>query len=443
MSDLTSQELDIARKYDLTPKVIPFLDRHLVYPIVESLRDLYDDKAIAQLTFDLFKDTNMTSFVKEQWKLINGSDNIPEEITAKEIKIDEIFNKLNTETKELLDILQSQEVQDHLKQDKAFNREYLEKSHGITEDKINALYEFGQFQYNRGDYVMASDLLSNFRVLSTNQELVISSTWGKLASDIIRLDWESSLKELSKLREVVDSRSFSNPLTQLHQRTWVIHWSLFPFFNNENGLEQLLDLFFSSSYLSTIQAASPWILRYLVAAVVSSENSNKNNLSNPIFQKRLKDLIRVVGQEQYEYRDPLTDFIKALYIDYDFNEANAKLNEASVILKTDFFLSNISDIFIENSRHLITEVYCRVHQKINLNEISKNLNLSRDEGEKWIANLIRETKMDAKINENEGTVILNHPVNSVYQQVIEKTKGLSFKANQILASALQKQDSVQ
>ncbi len=449
MSELGAAELEIARKYDLTKKVIPFLDRHLIYPILESLRseDLYDDKAITQLTFDLFKETNMISFVKEQWKTLNPNAQVPTELEEKEAKVDEIFNKLNNETKETLDILNLPEVQDHLKQDKQFNREYLEKNHGITESKINALYEFGQFQYNRGDYVMASDLLSNFRVLSTNTDLVISATWGKLASEIIRLEWDSSLKELAKLREVVDSKSFANTLTQLHHRTWIIHWSLFPFFNIENGLDQLLELFFSPSYLSAIQAASPWILRYLVAAVVASESTSSgkhfNNLSNPTFQNRLKDLIRVVGQEQYEYNDPLTDFIKALYIDYDFQEANAKLSEASVILRSDFFLINIADIFLENARHLISEVYCRVHQRINLDELSKSLNLTREEGEKWIASLIKETRMDAKIDESEGTVIMNHPSTSVYQQVIEKTKGLSFKANQILATALQKQDSVQ
>jgi len=450
MSELSASELETARKYDLTQKVIPFLDRHLIYPIFESLRaeDLYDDKTITQLTYDLFKETNMVGFVKEQWKTLNPNASIPKELEEKEAKIDEIFNKLDNETKETLSILNLPEVQDHLKQDKQYNREYLEKNHGITETKINALYEFGQFQYNRGDYVMASDLLSNFRVLSTNTDLVMSATWGKLASDIISLEWDSSLRELSKLKEVIDSRSFApSPLTQLHHRTWIIHWALFPFFNIENGSEQLLDLFFSSSYLSTIQAACPWVLRYLVAAVVASESSsstkNFNNLSNPTFQKRLKDIIRVVDQEQYEYNDPLTDFIKALYIDFDFQEANSKLNEASIILRSDFFLANIADIFLENARQLISEVYCRVHQRINLDELSKSLNLTREEGEKWIASLIKETKMDAKIDESQGTVIMNHPNNSVYQQVIEKTKGLSFKAGQILTTALQKQDNVQ
>lgn len=442
MSDLSASELETARQYDLVQKMIPFFDRHLVYPILESLGDIYDDKTITKLTFELFKETNMTNFLETQWKELDGGA-LPAEIVARKEQNEKEHTRLSTETKKVLDILSQQEVQDHLKQDKNLNQEYLLKNHDITEVDVDRLYEFGQFQYNSGDYGMASDLLSNFRALSTNSDKVLSATWGKLACEIIRTEWVSAMKELSKLREVVDSRSFAEPLTQLHHRTWIIHWSLFPFYNAENGLDALLDLFFSSSYMSTIQAACPWVLRYLVAAVVGSESSTKNNLSNPTFQKRLKDLIRVVGQEQYEYNDPLTDFIRALYIDFDFQEANAKLNESIVILKTDFFLSNVSEIFVKNARHLISEVYCRVHQKIDLNDLSKSLNLSREDGEKWIANLIKETKMDAKIDESQGTVVLNHPQSSVYQQVIEKTKGLSFKANQILANALQKQDNVQ
>lgn len=443
MTELTQEELAIAREYDLTSKVIPFLDRHLSYPILDSLRELYGDEAIDGSIFELFKDTNMIQFLQNQYIKIHGNDkNLPIELSKEqEEKITKKFNELKDSTSKILSILNQSEVQEHLKQDKVLNREYLSKEFEVTDEQINELYEFGQFQYNRGDYVFASDLLSNFRALSTNVDMCTNATWGKLASDIIRLEWDSAIKELKNLRDVVDSRSnFTNPLIQLHNKVWIIHWSLFPFFNNEDGLEQLLELFFSSSYLSTIQAASPWILRYLVVAVVCSESSsNKNNLSlNPNFQKRLKDLIKVVKQEEYEYRDPLTDFIKSLYIDYDFKEANLKLIEASNILKTDFFLTNLTETFLINSRHLISEVYCKVHQRINLNDISKSLNLNKEEGEKLIANLIKDTKMDAKIDESEGTVILNHPTTSVYQQVIEKTKGLSFKANQILVTALQK-----
>ncbi|GMM38161.1 hypothetical protein DASC09_055000 [Saccharomycopsis crataegensis] len=441
-SQLTAKELEIARKYDLTGKISQFLDRHLIYPLLESLDLLYNDQIVTRLVYDLLKDTNMTTFVKQQFEILNPGKPFPEELLAKETFVESELEKLDKETKETLNILSDKSVQDHLKQDKEYNTQYLEKEHGITQAKIKALYDFAQFQYNRGDYVMASDLLNNFRVLSTNVDAIVSATWGRLASEIISLQWDTALQELSKLREVVDSRSFNDPLMQLHNRTWIIHWSLFPFFNTENGLDQLCDLFFSSSYLSTIQASCPWISRYLVAAVVCLySSSRKSQSSSPAFQKRLKDLIRVVGQEQYEYNDPLTEFIKALYIEYDFELARDKLSEATAVIKTDFFLASGATNFAENARYLISEVYCRVHQRIELSQLSNYLDLSTEDGEKWIAKLIRDSKMNAKIDESEGTIIMNHPITSVYQEVIEKTKGLSFRSSQVLASVVQKQEN--
>ena len=62
-----------------------------------------------------------------------------------------------------------------------------------------------------------------------------------------------------------------------------------------------------------------------------------------------------------------------------------------------------------------------------IRDLSTRLGLNQDEGEKWIVNLIRDTRVDAKIDYKEGTVIMNHPPQSVYQQVIERTKGAFFR----------------
>ena len=82
--------------------------------------------------------------------------------------------------------------------------------------------------------------------------------------------------------------------------------------------------------------------------------------------------------------------------------------------------------------------------------------MSRDEGEKWIVNLIRETRMgaDAKIDLGKvrklSTVVsvllsvllllqnvieINRPPLPIYQSVIEKTRGLAFRT-QALGAAM-------
>lgn len=71
-------------------------------------------------------------------------------------------------------------------------------------------------------------------------------------------------------------------------------------------------------------------------------------------------------QEDYEYTDPITDFVKALYVDFDFEEAQKKLGEAENVLRSDFFLVSAADAFIEAARHLISESYCKIHQRIDI-----------------------------------------------------------------------------
>lgn len=70
-------------------------------------------------------------------------------------------------------------------------------------------------------------------------------------------------------------------------------------------------------------------------------------------------------------------------------------------------------------------------------DLSTRLGLSESEGEKWIVNLIRDTKVDAKIDYKAGTVVMNHPSQNVYQNVIEKTRGAFFRT-QVLSSAVAK-----
>src|SRR3569833_3278769 len=297
---------------------------------------------------------------------------------------------------------------------------------------VNALYDFGNFQYSCGNYGAAAELLYQFRVLSTDNDKVAAATWGKLASEILTTNWESAMEELQKVKESIDTKLFNNPLAQLQQRTWLIHWALYPQKNNEGSRDQLLELFFTPNIINTNQTSCPWILRYLTTAVISGRSRVKNT---GIHQKQLKDIIRIVKQEAYEYSDPVTDFVRALYLDFDFEEAQRPLPRAEEVLRCDFFLVATGDAFVEAARHLFFESYCKIHARIDLKRLSAQLGLNVDEGEKWIVNLIRETRLDAKIDFKEGTVIMNHPNSSVYQQVIERTKGGFFRT-QVLSAAV-------
>ncbi|KZP31058.1 hypothetical protein FIBSPDRAFT_679879, partial [Athelia psychrophila] len=184
----------------------------------------------------------------------------------------------------------------------------------------------------------------------------------------------------------------------------------------------------------TIQTACPWILRYLAAAAVLARRSPSSTATpaaptSTRVKHALKEIVKVIQTEEYQYTDPLTRFLNFLYVDFDFEAAQRELASASAVVQDDFFLGEFKDEFVEAARGLVSEVYVRIHQRIDIGDLSKRLNLGPEEGEKWIVNLIRETRMgaDAKIDLEKNVIEINRPPLPVYQSVIEKTRGLAFR----------------
>lgn len=368
----TSTPSQIAKDHTILPNLIPHLDRHLIFPLLnfeeEQTPEDEDITHITKLKYALLKETNMSDFVGDLYAQLNGLDERPAEYTKKREEVLEKRRQYEEETEKIQNLLADADVVGQLRSDKAANMTFLKDTYSVTPDMISQLYDFGQFQYACGDYTSAAELLYQFRILSTDNDKVNLATWGKLSSDILTTNWEGAMEEIAKLRESIDTRLFNNPLAQLQHRTWLIHWSLFPFFNYESARETITEMFFSPAYINTIQTSCPWILRYLAAAVITNRSrpGGKGNFLYGNYQKQLKDLVRIVRQEGYEYNDPVTSFIKALYVDFDFEEAQKRLTEADEILRSDFFLVAAEETFLDAARHLISESYCKIHSRIDI-----------------------------------------------------------------------------
>ena len=81
-------------------------------------------------------------------------------------------------------------------------------------------------------------------------------------------------------------------------------------------------LFFPACrYLNAIQTTCPHILRYLTTAVIT--NKRRRTV--------LKDLVKVIQQESYTYKDPITEFLECLYVNFDFDGAQQKLRECETV----------------------------------------------------------------------------------------------------------------
>lgn len=416
-------------EHDLTREISQYLDRHMVMPLLEfidknaDMAGIYSQEDIMKAKLDLISNTNMVDYAIDIHKELYGTDP-PQELVQRREMVLMGMEALQEDAGPLLQILNNDDLMAELMSNGKFTMDYLSEEFSINVDVLEAMYEYGKFQFDCGNYELASEIMHMYRVLMNgrNPEREFFALWGKLASNVLVYNWDAALNDLNALKDAIDSSGRQvqlNPLQQLQQRTWLIHWSLFVFFNHENGRNGIADLLFSDKYINTIQTNCPHILRYLTTAVITNKRRRNG----------LKDLVKVIQQESYAYSDPITEFVLCLYVNFDFEGAQDMLQKCEDTLKRDFFLVGTAEDFLEDARQTIFETYCRIHQAIDIDMLATKLNMQRDEAEKWVVNLIRNARLDAKINSQANQVIMGVTVPSVYEQVIESTKSMSIRAS--------------
>ena len=436
-------------EYDLTQTLVAHLDPHLVLPLLSHLRtlDLFDAKDVVKAQYEVSKKTNMSDYALQLYKEAYPGEAEPKEITERAREMEAKNEKLSKEAEHVLKVIEDPVVAGSLKQDKAQNFEWLKQQYQLTEEQIHVLYEYGRFRFACGKYSEASSYLYHYSVLSPDTGKVYESVlWGKLASNTLTGEWERALDDLRVLRDHIDGQRASTSSSSacdeqqlshehiLQKRVWLLHWSLFVFFNHPSGRVKLVEMFLSQPYLNAIQMSCWWLLRYLVVALIVTrrqctrgyvvEGGSHSHTSKLQTHAALQELSKVIQMEAYRLRpDPFVDFFRQLYVELDFDRAQEELAKAQRVAHGDFFLHDTADTFMEQARLLVSEVYCRIHQKVDIGDLSKRLVLSKEEGEQWVAKLLNETKMDATIE--DGVLNINQPRPVVYQSVIDKASSLT------------------
>ena len=270
--------------------------------------------------------------------------------------------------------------------------------------------------------------------LTTVNDSLLQVIWGRLACEILVEDWDAAVVAVEAVKTSIESMVSSSqmsPLKALSQRTWLLHWSLFVYWNNSSkgGLEQLVDLFHTERYKQAITTNAPHLLRYLTAAVLLCKRKITKKAaatSNSDARRLVKSLINVM--QDCEYSDPIVEFVNCLCVKFDFESAQTKLAECEKVLASDFFLCQQTALFMEEARVFVFENYCRIHNKIDLTALGDKLAMNKDEAERWIVDLIRNAELDAKIDSDEGCVVMGGSAQSIYEQVMERTRDLNVRS---------------
>ncbi|BAF21644.1 eukaryotic translation initiation factor 3 subunit E [Oryza sativa Japonica Group] len=432
-------------EHDLTARMAAHMNCHLVFPLLEFLQwrpgRVYAVEEILQAKLRLLiQGTNMVDYAMDTHKLLHGDTDddvvvpVPDDMVERRHEVVTRLGALAAPAAPIVSALKNH----HLGPDKEHNIRMLHERFQIGPDQIEALYQYAKFQFDCGNYPDAAENLHRYRALCTSSERSLSAQWGKLSAEILNNNWDVALEELNCLKEMIDSKNSSSPLNQLQNRIWLMHCSIFIFFNHGNGSYGIIDLFFQDKYLNAIQTDAPHLLRYLAAAIVV--NRRRRNM--------LKELVKVIQQEQHSYKDPITEFLECLYVNHDFDGAQQKLIECEQVILNDPFLGKrieegnsitvpLRDEFLENARLLIFESYCRIHRCIHIGMLSEKLKMSYNEAELWIMNLVSNSKLDAKIDTASGTLIMTANHANIHQQFIESLKNLDMRTFMLAKSTME------
>jgi translation initiation factor 3 subunit E len=403
-----------ANQVDLIPRMTPFLDRHLVLPLLEFLEEkqIYPQDDIKRAKLELLAGTNMVDFIEDTQKSLGSSTNT-QELAARKEEVMTKMNQLQVEANSLIELLNKPDTLKALKEAGNLNKlAYLSEHHGVSEGAVKALYALAKCTFECGVYEQANKYLSLVREVSVESEVLQNALWGKLATSILMETWDVALRDLFAIRDTIEARAFSNPTGQLQQRAWLLHWALPIFFNSPDSRMPLLDFFHHERTWQVIQIACPHLLRYIIAGSIVTK------------RRFPKEIVKMVDQESYTYSDPVTKFVEALYGQTDFETAETHLAQCGPLFDQDPFLHLVKDLFLENCRSLIFELFCKLHNCIDTQLLASKLNVSNEKSEEWIVQLIRTSKLDAKIDTQAHQILIGSQSLPLYQQLIDRTRPL-------------------
>ena len=365
----------------------------------------------------------------EDSPLLNNPDLDKGKLSA---RTDAIFDKIDNEpeaVKKCDAFFNDEEVIADLKANANLNIDYVAANHDISVGMLEEYYKYGKFKYDCGMYADAYLMLGNFLSINQAQSVsVLGALWGRLACRILQGllqdKWDDSIQDLNAVKEAIESRSIP-AVDQLNHRAWLLHWGLFIFLNLNNGCDLLLDFFSEKTYLQTLENLCPWLLRYYACAALMSTKR----------RDVMRGSLDEIQSMSYLYSDSFTQLVESLYDRFDLDEAQEHLKKCLEVMKQDYFVHSYLDKFLYEVRVSMCELHCGLNRRVDMTMLSKKMQLSEDEAEKWMVDMVRGTAAldGAKIDSSGKQVIMPVPSKTGHQKVMDRTRELTVRSS-ILAT---------
>jgi len=200
--------------------------------------------------------------------------------------------------------------------------------------------------------------------------------WGTICCSLLERTF--SQEHVAVLQEkwapAADSANERPLALSAKQHAWLLHWVLYQNFLNEQdgqGINEALNTFLDDRYKSTITTVCPWLLRYIVLAAVCCSNKT---LKAKI--KYCKEIAKNMLQEEVDsYKDPLTEFLRSLFVECDYEQASNCLRDCRKVFTIDIFICSQCNRFFSQARLLLFSQYSTVNLRMPMDQIGNLLML--------------------------------------------------------------------
>jgi len=458
---------------DLTPVLCKYLPKHLHLALLFHVKEtgrFADEDVNRAIESTLCKTNLIDSLIdikKEQGATLETLESLEE-------RKEQISKKLaeQEENCKLLHILSSD---DNQLEKERHSMESLRKQYDVGETELNDLFNVLMFQFSCGKYDSTPLVLSKYFIPFTqNEARKMEAFWGVLTSEILMgegyvdnalatlKELMSLEKNLEKAQSVADRKNIDlspedtkvddpdaskkkqeadlhkkTEIDRMYDRATLLHLSLFLFFN-KGEFDQMLGrdgLFRDERYASTISTVCPHLYRYVVmAAFLNTSGSDTRSQ-----RTELQEIANLLDDNSYAYKDSLTEFLRLLVLENDFEQAKAALEQSQELISNDFFMSYYLDVFNEAARVVILRRHCLLYQRIKISDLSQFMLFdNEDECLAFVTSkfLEDEREIDARIHDDpfagERYIHVRSEQQTPYQQLLyEKAVGLPGKSREL------------
>ena len=142
--------------WELTSKLAPFLDRHLVIPLMEFLtvKGIYVETDLLRGKLDLLTNTNMVDYTMDVHSNLYPDQEVPAKFVEKRQKVVENFKQLQSATDPILKIFTDPKVTAEIQSSRDSKQllEFLTKNHNFKEEMTDTCYDYAKCLYECGNY---------------------------------------------------------------------------------------------------------------------------------------------------------------------------------------------------------------------------------------------------------------------------------------------------